>query len=174
MIPYITKRVTDLTHEGCLEECLFICTKYFTHLPNFNPVLQLFSILQKCSRSSKKEPQRQHEDRRKCLVIRQWKEFKVNQAYQYRYWKKLSLLIAQKEYIKIFQLKKMHMKSPSIENESRQILIRVGTQACRIMRKINTWINYLGWESEFATIFKLKLVLLWNLHFSKNTSYWVS
>lgn len=53
-------------------------TKHFTHLPKLNPVLQLFSTLQKCSRSSRKEPQKHHVDRRKCLVIRQWKEFKVN------------------------------------------------------------------------------------------------
>lgn len=103
--PCTTKRMTDMTHEGSLEQCVFICIKYFTHLPNLNPVLQLFNILQKCSRSSRKEPQRQHEDRRKCLVIRQWREFKVNPVYQYRYWKKWSLLIAQKEYIKIFQLR---------------------------------------------------------------------
>lgn len=99
MLPCITKRMTDMAHEGSLEECLLICTKYFTHLPNLNSVLQLFNILQKCSKSSRKEPQRQHENKRKCLVIRKEKEFKVNQAYQYRYWQKLSLLIAQKECI---------------------------------------------------------------------------
>ena len=50
----------------------------------------------------------------------------------------------------------MHIKFPWIETEGSQIQIRTGTQACRIMRTLNTWINYLGWASEFATIFKWK------------------